>query len=121
MNSEEVGGMTRSFDELATGLDTGAISRGRAMKLAGAGLVASALGLVGARQADAQEDTDTPVEGERISKKKCRQKNGDYCKKSGCSQCCTKSNKKACCGDDGCRCCRRHQKCHNGKCGNKHH
>jgi hypothetical protein len=102
--------VTRSFDDLATGLDTGAISRGRAMKLAGAALLASALSVVGAREADAQLAID-------ISKRKCRQKGGDYCKKSGCNQCCTKGNKKACCGKDGCRCCKRHKKCNQGKCG----
>jgi hypothetical protein len=48
-------GMARSFDDLATGLDTGAITRGRAMKLAGAALVASALGLVGAGEAQGEE------------------------------------------------------------------
>jgi hypothetical protein len=108
VNREE-GGMARSFDELATGLDSGAISRARAMKLAGAALLASALGVVGAREADAKVVAD-------ISKKKCNQKGGDYCKKSGCSQCCTQNNRKACCGSDGCRCCKKHHHCHNGKC-----
>ena len=49
------GGVARSFDDLAMGLDTGAISRGKAMKLGGAALVASALGLFTSQRADAQE------------------------------------------------------------------
>jgi hypothetical protein len=113
---------TPFFDDLARGLDTGAISRGKAMKLSGAALVASALGLIGARGADAQETTGEDV-ATQISRRKCNQKGGDYCKKSGCSACCGKSRdggggrrrkRKACCGTDGCRCCK---KCgQDGKC-----
>jgi hypothetical protein len=44
MNEQESTGSGRSFDELASGLASGTISRGRALKLAGASL-ASALGL----------------------------------------------------------------------------
>src|SRR5215216_3582855 len=98
------GGVARSFDELATGLDTGAISRGRAMKLAGAALVASALGLVATREADAQ----LTEEGAR---NRCKRKGGDFCRRQGCHVCCQQNNKKACCGKNGCRCCKRHQNC----------
>ena len=38
-------GCVRPFDDLARGLESGAISRGKAIKLGGATLVASALGL----------------------------------------------------------------------------
>jgi hypothetical protein len=41
------GGVDHSFDHLAMGLDTGAITRGKAMKLGGAALVASALSIFG--------------------------------------------------------------------------
>jgi hypothetical protein len=109
---------TPFFDDLARGLDTGAISRGKAMKLSGAALVASALGLFASRGAKAQVSATAVIA--EISKRKCRQKGGDYCKKSGCSACCGKGNgggrrkKKACCGTDGCRCCKKCGK--NGKC-----
>jgi hypothetical protein len=42
------------FDDLAAGLETGAISRSKAIKLSGAALAASALGLFASRGADAQ-------------------------------------------------------------------
>jgi len=121
MRREE--GMARSFDDLASGLDTGAISRGRVIKLAGAALVASALGFVGAREADAAADAEE-IEIQ-ISKRRCRERGGDFCSRSGCRQCCGRDrdgggggrrNKKACCGRDGCNCCRRNQRCDNGKC-----
>src|SRR5918997_4269651 len=70
------------FDDLARGLDTGAISRGRAMKLTGAALVASAMGLFASRGAEAQEVT---IEAER---QRCRQKGGDFCRDAGCRICC---------------------------------
>src|SRR5215216_4433006 len=94
------GGVARSFDELATGLDTGAISRGRAIKLAGAALVASALGLVATREADAQVTADS------AAKSRCKRKGGDFCRRQGCKVCCQQNNKKACCGKNGCRCCK---------------
>jgi hypothetical protein len=109
---------TPFFDDLARGLDTGAISRGKAMKLSGAALVASALGLFASRGAEAQVGTADVAA--QISRRKCNQKGGDYCKKSGCSACCGKSDgrrrkkRKACCGTEGCRCCK---KCgQDGKC-----
>jgi hypothetical protein len=120
MRREE--GVDHTFDDLASGLDTGAISRGRVIKLAGAALVASALGFVGAREADAAADAeDIEIQ---ISKRRCRERGGDFCSRSGCRQCCGRDrdgggrrrNKKACCGRDGCNCCRRNQRCDNGKC-----
>ena len=41
------GGRAHSFDDLAMGLDTGAITRGKAMKIGGAALIASALSVFG--------------------------------------------------------------------------
>jgi hypothetical protein len=96
-----------AFDDLATGLESGAISRGKALKLTGAALVASALGLFASQGADAQE-VDTAV-----SRRKCRQRNDDFCKAQGCKVCCNRGGRrpKACCGRDGCNCCRRNQRC----------
>ena len=117
-------GMARSFDDLATGLDTGAITRGRAMKLAGAALVASALGLVGAGQAQGQE-----LGTEGIRRRRCNRRGGDFCNNSGeasspfvsqCHICCgegRRRRRKACCGSAGCNCCRPGQRCRsNGTC-----
>jgi hypothetical protein len=73
MRREEEGGVARSFDELATGLDTGVISRARAIKLAGAALAASAVGLAGAREADAQ------VSALGIRRRRCNRRGGDFC------------------------------------------
>jgi hypothetical protein len=117
MRREE--GMARSFDDLASGLDTGAISRGRVIKLVGAALVASALGFVGAREADAAAiETQT-------SRRRCNQKGGDFCRNRAagptCKICCGTGDRnrrpKACCGQKGCNCCRRNQTCKsNGRC-----
>ena len=117
-------GVDRTFDDLASGLDTGAISRGRAMKLAGAALVASALGLVGASEADAQA---IEAEGIRRKRRRCNQRGGDFCQtragNRNCSVCCgrdrdgRRNRRKACCGSKGCNCCRRGRGCKaNGQC-----
>jgi len=45
--------VAHSLDDVAVGLDSGAITRGKAIKLGGAALVASALGVFGAGRADA--------------------------------------------------------------------
>lgn len=108
----EEGGM-HAFDDLAKGLDTGAISRGRAMKLGGAALVASALGLFGSRGAEAQ-DVELA-----ISRRRCRRREGrhDFCRNRdggpNCEACCRKSrrNDVACCGPKGCNCCRSGRQC----------
>ncbi len=125
-------GTDRSFDDLATGLNTGAITRGRAIKLAGATLVASTLGLVGAAGAEAQE-----VGTDAIRRRRCNRRGGDFCNNSGeaggifsrqCNVCCGRGRgngngrrrrrrRKACCGSAGCNCCRRNQRCRsNGTC-----
>jgi hypothetical protein len=111
----------RPLDDLATGLDTGAITRGRAIKLAGAALVASALAAVGASSADAQE---LEAEGLRKKRRRCHQDGGDFCSARGsgrsCDVCCGRGDrsnrKKACCGRNGCSCCGRRQRCRNGDC-----
>ena len=117
-------GVDRTFDDLASGLDTGAISRGRAMKLAGAALVASALGLVGAGEVQGQE-----LGTEGIRRRRCNRRGGDFCNNSGeasspfvsqCHICCgegRRRRRKACCGSAGCNCCRPGQRCRsNGTC-----
>jgi hypothetical protein len=117
------GGVARSFDDLAMGLDTGAITRGKAMKLGGAALLASALGVLGAGRAEADE-----VVAEGIRRRRCNRKGGDFCNNSGeasspfvsqCHICCGEGRRrrKACCGSAGCNCCRRGQRCRsNGTC-----
>jgi hypothetical protein len=111
------GGVTHTFDDLAVGLDTGAITRGRAMKLAGAALVASAMGLFAAGSAEADEIN---TEGRR--RRRCRQRGGDFCNTSGdgtrCSICCGEGRRfrRACCGSNGCNCCRRGETCDDGRC-----
>jgi hypothetical protein len=124
-------GTARSFDDLATGLDTGAITRGRAMKLAGAAIVASALGLIGAGEAQGQD-----IVTERIRRRRCNRHGGDFCNNRGeegfpfghqCHICCgegrgrrrrrRRRRRKACCGSAGCNCCRPGQRCRsNGLC-----
>ncbi len=109
----------RVFDDLAMGLETGAISRGKAIKLGGAALVASTLGLFASRGAEAQE-VDLA-----ISRRRCNRKfnNADYCRNrqggDRCDTCCNRNGRrpKACCGPSGCNCCRRNQRCNNsGQC-----
>ena len=123
-------GTARSFDDLATGLDTGAITRGRALKLAGAALVTSALGLIGAGEAQGQD-----IGTERIRRRRCNRHGGDFCNNRGeegfpfghqCHICCgggrrrrrrRRRRHKACCGSAGCNCCRPGQRCRsNGLC-----
>jgi hypothetical protein len=112
------GRVASSFDDLAAGLDTGAITRGRAVKLAGAALVASAVGLMGATQADADEVGSL---GRR--RRRCNQDGGDFCNTTAgnarCSVCCGRGRRRrrACCGSEGCNCCRRGETCRdNGRC-----
>jgi hypothetical protein len=113
LTKRDEGGLV-AFDDLATGLESGAISRGSAIKLAGAALAASALGLFASRGADAQ--TVTP----EITARKCRKKGGDFCHRSGHRICCGAGGRrrKACCGPDGAACCSKNQRCDRGKCKN---
>jgi hypothetical protein len=102
------------FDELAAGLARREISRGKAIKLCGATLVASALGLF-ASQADAQ----VVVEGiGEVGRRRCRRHDGDFCRGQGCKICCRDRSKTACCGTEDCNCCRRNERCgRDGRCG----
>jgi hypothetical protein len=116
LTKREEGGI-HAFDDLAKGLDTGAISRGKAIKLGGAALVASALGLIGARGVDAQTTTpaDVSVEARR---RRCLQKGGDFCSSHGASECCARGRRKrrACCGKKGAACCSKNERCKKGEC-----
>jgi hypothetical protein len=106
-------GGVHAFDDLARGLDTGAISRGKAIKLGGAALVASALGLFASRDADAQLVT---IAAER---RRCRRRRGDFCRSHGCRVCCGEGgrHRRACCGDRGCCCYNPDtEHCDNGNC-----
>ncbi len=101
-----------AFDDLARGLDTGAISRGKAIKLGGAALVASALGLLTSQRADAQ------VVEPAITRSGCRRayRRPDFCRSRNggrCRACCNRESRrpKACCGSDECNCCRRSERC----------
>ena len=107
----------------ATGNGPAALTDGRyesheydvVVKLGGAALVASALGLIGAGRADADEIT---TEGK--ARRRCNRRGGDFCKHKGkCKICCGEGRRrrKACCGSEGCNCCRRGQTCRsNGRC-----
>jgi hypothetical protein len=106
-------GGARAFDELAVGLDTGAISRGKAIKLAGAAVAASALGLFASRGAEGQTVT---IEAER---RRCKRRGGDFCRSHGCRVCCGPGgrHRRACCGSRGCCCYNpRTEHCDNGNC-----
>jgi hypothetical protein len=61
------------------GLESGEISRGKAIKLGGAALVVSALGLFASRDAETQEDVETEA-----LRRRCRRRNDDFCKARGC-------------------------------------
>lgn len=103
-----------SLDDLAIGLESGAISRGKAIKLGGTALVASALGLfVSSGNAQAQE-VETAVT-RRKRRRRCRRRGGDFCRnRDGCRKgiCCTRPGGRfACCGTEECNCCRRFQPC----------
>ena len=113
----------RSLDDLAIGLESGTISRGKAIKLGGAALVASALGVFASAEG-AQGQTVTP----EISRNRCNRRfeNADFCRHRGggnrCTACCNRNGRhpKACCGSSGCNCCRRSERCQNsGKCGRR--
>jgi hypothetical protein len=111
-------GGVRAFDDLAMGLESGAISRGKAIKLGGAALVASALGLFASQGAEAQEVEIA------ITRRRCRRKftRSDFCRNrrgDNCSVCCNRNSRrpKACCGPSGCNCCRRRERCaDSGRC-----
>ena len=109
----------RPLDDLALGLESGAISRGKAIKLGGAALVASALGLFASAEGAQAQDVEVAVSGRR----RCRRRGGDFCSTTegsqNCHICCRhRHRKKACCGPSGCNCCRKGQRClSSGQCG----
>lgn len=105
-------GGVRALDDLAMGLDTGAISRGKAIKLAGAAVAASAFGLFASRGAEGQEVSIA------ARRRRCLRRGGDFCRRSGCTACCGEGGRrrKACCGDRGCACCSRNERCDAGRC-----
>jgi hypothetical protein len=120
-NRDERGG--RAFDDLAAGLETGAISRGKAIKLGGAALVGSALGLFASQNAQAQQQ----VEPAANKRRKCNRRGGDFCSnRDGCRRgiCCGRDRdggggrrRDACCGTEECNCCRQNQRCtREGRC-----
>lgn len=99
-----------AFDELSTGLASGAITRGRAIKLAGAALVASALGLSFSSEAQARFGT--------LNRRQCEEQfGGEFCRsrETGLKICC-RARKTPCCGKFGAQCCGRNARCNQGKC-----
>ena len=111
MKRDECGVVRRSpeehrephLDELATGIADGTITRGRAMKLAGAALLGSALGLFAADDAEAHNRR-----GDKESRRRrCRRRGGRYCEDRRD-------------GTDRARCCRQptsSSRCRRGRCG----
>jgi len=90
-----------SFDDLAMGLASGAITRRRALKLMGASVVgASGLSTLFADPAEARR---------RRRRKRCTSQNGEQTAVCGRRQV-------PCCGVNKAACCRRGQTCHNGSC-----
>jgi hypothetical protein len=94
----------RSFDDLAMSLESTAISRGKAIKLGGAALVAAALGAFGGGKAEAES-----LEVDR------RRRCCSHRRRPHCHICCRRRRLEACCGRHGCRCCRR-GRCDEGRC-----
>jgi hypothetical protein len=92
----------RSLDDLAIALESGAITRAKAIKLGGAALAAAALGALGAGKAEA-------LEADR-RRRCCRHRRHPHCR-----QCCF-SPRKPCCGRHGCRCCDANEECREGRC-----
>jgi hypothetical protein len=108
------------FDDLAMGLESGAISRGKAIKLSGAALAASALGLFASRGAEAQT-TEGDVTIEAGLRRRCLRRGGDFCSRSGNRICCGEGGRRrrACCGPRGAACCNKNERCYQGKCRNE--
>jgi hypothetical protein len=92
-------GGVRPLDVLAMDLESGAISRGKAIKLGGAALVASALGMFSAEEA-AEARTRC-----------CRHR-----RRPRCRVCCRRRRLEPCCGVHGCHCCPRGTCAGNGFC-----
>src|SRR5215207_6578751 len=130
--------MARSFDVLTISLESNAISRAQLIKLGGAALVASALGLfASADRAKAETVEDEPVEAQTpeaqtLEAARRRHHTQDCCISfrrrrivgvpvllPRCLVCCRRRRRVACCGRHGCHCCRRGH-CHEGRCRRAH-
>ena len=101
-----------TFDEMSRGLASAEITRGRAIKLAGAALVASALGVSFASEGQAQADVTT----EQV-RRRCRRRRRNFCRSrdTGSVACCRRRFT-ACCGENGAACCRGGTRCEAGQC-----
>jgi hypothetical protein len=103
------GGVT-PLDELAMGLESSAITRGKALKLGGAALLASAMGVFAA-EGEAQARFGT------LNRKACERQGGVFCRSSETGQkICCRARKTPCCGKFGAQCCQSAAKCNQGKC-----
>ena len=112
MNRDEDGAVRRSpeehrgphLDDLATGMADGTITRGRAIKLAGAALVGSALSLF---VADDAAEAHNRRRGDESKRRRCRRRGGRFCRDRRD-------------GRDRGRCCRQStssHRCRRGRCG----
>jgi hypothetical protein len=129
--------MARFFDDLAIGLESNAVSRAKLIKLGGAALVASALGLftsVDPVEAETQDDQtldDQTFKDQTLHAARIRHHTQDCCLHlrhrrilgirvplPGCVVCCRRRGV-ACCGRHGCHCCLRGH-CHRGRCRRRH-
>ena len=98
-----------AFDEMSRGLASGEITRGRAIKLAGAALVASALGLFSASPAEARFGD--------FNRRRCEERGGEFCRSRETGQkICCRARKTPCCGKFGAQCCTSDAVCNKGKC-----
>jgi hypothetical protein len=116
MNRDEDGAVRRSpeehrgphLDDLATGMADGTITRGRAIKLAGAALVGSALSLfVADDAAEAHNRRRGRRGGDESKRRRCRRRGGRFCRDRRD-------------GRDRGRCCRQptsSHRCRRGRCG----
>ena len=125
-NTDE--GVARSFDALAMGLESNDISRAKLIKLGGAALAASALGLFSSLNAEAETTQEKTTQAETTEAARIRHHHEDCCihlrhfrvlgvivPLPGCQVCCRR-RRVACCGRHGCHCCRRGH-CNGGRCG----
>jgi hypothetical protein len=97
----------RYFDELASGLASGSISRGKALRLMGAALVGGTLASLGIGQVAAADDECKPLE------KKCRKNN--QCCSGNCSKSGTSRSGTCACQENGGSCANNSQCC-SGNC-----
>ena len=133
-------GMARSFDALAMGLESNDMSRAKVLKLGGAALVASTLGLFASGDPTQAETVKAEtVEPEDLRLRRCcihirriniplplplllltAQRRRHRRRGRTCAVCCRRRRRVACCGRHGCRCCRRGH-CNEGRCTRRRH